>query len=105
MVSLGNRECERSRERVWLERYTEARWERAFAKLDLRCFRYSEKSKEIGRHSYQRQVLQRKLLVLVHSGPLKDRPGAKVLSPRKTWEGHCSHFCVVSEQKYTPALR
>lgn len=68
---------------MWPERYTEARWGRAFAKLDLRCFGYSDKSKEIGRHSYQRQVLQRKLLVLVHSEPLKDRPGAKVLSPGK----------------------
>lgn len=48
MLSLGNKGCERSRERLRLEKHIEARWIRAyFAKPTLEFFVNSEKVKEL----------------------------------------------------------
>lgn len=83
-----------------------------FAKPGSGFFCNPEKLKEIGRHSYKRQVLQRKLLVLVHSVPPGDWPGTLVAlqepqilrSPGNLDKG-LRPLCFVPEQKHASAQR
>lgn len=104
MVNLGNQECERSRERVWLERYIEALCQAGFGIL----WKFREVEEDQKAQLPETSTAEKTPCLGSFGTPegLAWSPVAlQEPQSQQTWEGHCSPFCFVPKQKHTPAPR